>query len=151
MPTYSETKILKYKPEQMFDLVADVNSYPKFLPWCSAARIHSRNMIEKNEVLEADLVISFKVFREKFGSKVILMRSENQIVTEYIDGPFKRMHSTWSFKAVENGSEVTFYVDFEMKNAVLQKIVGVVFNEAMQRVLTAFENQAQALYADYST
>ena len=148
MPTYSETKILKYEPEQMFDLVADVNSYPKFLPWCSAARIHSRNMIEKNEVLEADLVISFKVFREKFASKVILMRSESKIVTEYIDGPFKRMHSTWQFKAIENGSEVSFYVDFEMKNAVLQKVVGVVFNEAMRRVLSAFENQALALYAD---
>ena len=148
MPTYSETKILKFFPEQMFDLVADVNSYPKFLPWCSAARIHSRNMICKNEVLEADLVISFKVFREKFASKVTLIRSENQILTEYIDGPFKRMHSTWDFKALECGSEVSFYVDFEMKNAVLQKIVGVVFNEAMQRVLSAFENQAKALYAD---
>ena len=148
MPTHSETKILNYKPEQMFDLVADVNNYPKFLPWCSAARIHSRNMVGKNEVLEADLVISFKVFREKFGSKVTLMRSENQIVTEYIDGPFKRMHSSWHFKAVEYGSEVSFYVDFEMKNAVLQKIVGVVFNEAMQRVLSAFENQALTLYAD---
>ena len=148
MPTHSETKILKYKPEQMFDLVADVNSYPKFLPWCSAARIHSRNMIGKNEILEADLVISFKVFREKFASKVTLIRSENQILTEYIDGPFKRMHSTWHFKGLEFGSEVSFYVDFEMKNAVLQKIVGVVFNEAMQRVLSAFENQAMVLYAD---
>jgi coenzyme Q-binding protein COQ10 len=148
MPIHSETKILKYKPEQMFDLVADVNSYPKFLPWCSAARIHSRNMIDKNEILEADLVISFKVFREKFASKVTLIRSENQILTEYIDGPFKRMHSTWHFKGLECGSEVSFYVDFEMKNAVLQKIVGVVFNEAMQRVLYAFENQAKALYAD---
>jgi coenzyme Q-binding protein COQ10 len=148
MPTHSETKILKYKPEQMFDLVADVNSYPKFLPWCSAARIHSRNIIDKNEILEADLVISFKVFREKFASKVTLIRSENQILTEYIDGPFKRMHSTWHFKGLKCGSEVSFYVDFEMKNAVLQKIVGVVFNEAMQRVLYAFENQAKALYAD---
>ena len=148
MPTHSESKILKYKPEQMFDLVADVNSYPKFLPWCSAARIHSRNMIDKNEILEADLVISFKVFREKFASKVTLIRSENQILTEYIDGPFKRMHSTWHFKGLKCGSEVSFYVDFEMKNAVLQKIVGVVFNEAMQRVLYAFENQAKALYAD---
>ena len=148
MPIHSETKILKYKPEQMFDLVADVNSYPKFLPWCSAARIHSRNMIDKNEILEADLVISFKVFREKFASKVTLIRSENQILTEYIDGPFKRMHSTWHFKGLECGSEVSFYVDFEMKNAVLQKIVGVVFNEAMQRVLSAFENQAKALYSD---
>jgi coenzyme Q-binding protein COQ10 len=148
MPTHSETKILKYKPEQMFDLVADVNSYPKFLPWCSAARIHSRNMIDKNEILEADLVISFKVFREKFASKVTLIRSENQILTEYIDGPFKRMHSTWHFKGLKCGSEVSFYVDFEMKNAVLQKIVGVLFNEAMQRVLYAFENQAKALYAD---
>ena len=148
MPTHSETKILKYNPEQMFELVADVNSYPKFLPWCSAARIHSRNTIGKNEILEADLVISFKVFREKFASKVTLMRSENQILTEYIDGPFKRMHSTWHFKGLELGSEVSFFVDFEMKNAVLQKIVGVVFNEAMQRVLSAFENQAKALYAD---
>ena len=99
-------------------------------------------------MLEADLVISFKVFREKFGSKVTLMRSENQIITEYIDGPFRRMYSKWSFKSVNNGSEVSFYVDFEMKNAVLQKIIGVVFNEAMHRVLTAFEKQAMALYAD---
>ena len=148
MPTHSETKILNYKPEQMFDLVADVNNYPKFLPWCSAARIHSRNMIGNNEVLSADLVISFKVFREKFASKVTLMRSDNQILTEYIDGPFKRMHSTWHFKGLNCGSEVSFYVDYEMKNAVLQKIVGVVFNEAMQRVLSAFENQAKARYAD---
>ena len=112
------------------------------------ARIHSRSFIENNEVLEADLVISFKVFREKFGSKVTLMRSENQIITEYIDGPFKRMHSKWAFKGVTTGSEVSFYVDFEMKNAVLQKIIGVVFNEAMYRVLTAFEKQAMALYPD---
>ena len=148
MPTHSETKILKYRPDQMFDLVADVNSYPTFLPWCSAARVNSRNTIGENEVLEADLVISFKLFREKFASKVTLIRSENRIITEYIDGPFKRMHSTWHFKDLECGSEVSFYVDFEMKNAVLQKIVGVVFNEAMQRVLSAFENQALALYAD---
>ena len=148
MPTYSESKILNYKPEQMFELVADVNSYPQFLPWCSAARIHSRSFIENNEVLEADLVISFKVFREKFGSKVTLIRSENQIITEYIDGPFKRMYSKWAFKGVNSGSEVSFYVDFEMKNAVLQKIIGVVFNEAMHRVLTAFEKQAMALYPD---
>ena len=64
MPTHSETKILKYRPDQMFDLVADVNSYPTFLPWCSAARVNSRNTIGDNEVLEADLVISFKLFRE---------------------------------------------------------------------------------------
>ena len=146
MPTHSETKILKYRPDQMFDLVADVNSYPTFLPWCSAARVNSRNTIGDNEVLEADLVISFKLFREKFASKVTLIRSENRIITEYIDGPFKRMRSTWSFKVADNGSEVSFFVDFEMKNAVLQKIVGVMFNEAMQRVLTAFEKQALALY-----
>ena len=109
MPIHSESKILKYQPEQMFELVADVNSYPQFLPWCSAARIHSRSFIENNEVLEADLVISFKVFREKFGSKVTLIRSEIQIITEYIDGPFKRMHSKWAFKGVNSGSEAVSY------------------------------------------
>ena len=131
----------------MFELVADVNSYLNFFLGVRRPE-YTLEVLLKIMILEADLVISFKVFREKFGSKVTLMRSENQIITEYIDGPFKRMYSKWSFKSVNNGSEVSFYVDFEMKNAVLQKIVGVVFNEAMHRVLTAFEKQAVVLYPD---
>ncbi len=130
----------------MYGLVADVEAYPKFLPWNSAARIRSRKPVDGGEVLEADLVISFKVFRERFGSRVTLWPEARKIDTEYLDGPFKYMRSTWAFREVEQGCEVDFMVDFEFKNAILQGIIGVVFNEAMQRVVRAFERRAAELY-----
>ena len=147
MPTHSETRILPFTPDQMFDLVADVAKYPEFLPWCSAARIRSRVPDGAAEIMKADLVISFKVFREKFGSKVTLSTEDTKIDTEYLDGPFKYMKSTWAFSDHANGCQVEFFVDFEFKNAILQGIIGVVFNEAMQRIVRAFERRAQELYA----
>jgi coenzyme Q-binding protein COQ10 len=146
MPTHTDTKTLPYTAQQMYDLVADVASYPQFLPWCAAARIRSRTDQVASQVMLADLVISFKVFRERFSSKVVLYPNDQKIETTYIDGPFKYMESTWSFKDVEGGVEVTFFVDFEFKNAILQGIIGVVFNEAMQRIVRAFERRADALY-----
>ena len=146
MPTHHETKRLPYTAQQMYDLVADVGSYPKFLPWNSAARIRSRTPIEGGEVMEADLVISFKVFRERFGSRVTLRPQARTIETEYLEGPFRHMKSTWSFRYIEGGCEVEFYVDFEFRNVILQGIIGVVFNDAMQRVVRAFERRAVELY-----
>ena len=130
MPKHSETKRLPYSARQMFDLVADVESYPKFLPWNSAARIRSRRVIEAGEVIEADLVISFKVFRERFSSRVTLWPEALTIDTEYLDGPFRYLKSGWSFREVTGGCEVSFHVDFEFRNAILQSIIGSVFNEA---------------------
>ncbi|MEO9820804.1 MAG: type II toxin-antitoxin system RatA family toxin [Paracoccaceae bacterium] len=146
MPTHSETRFLPYTPQQMYNLVADVSEYPKFLPWCAAARIRSQTPDEDSIVMEADLVISFKVFRERFGSRVILWPVERRIDTEYLDGPFRHMKSSWAFQEVEGGCDVSFFVDFEFKNAILQGIIGVVFNEAMQRIVRAFERRAQELY-----
>lgn len=146
MPTHHEKRILPYTEQQMYGLVADVGSYPKFLPWTAAARIRSRRAIEGGEVMEADLVISFKVFRERFGSRVTLWPKDLKIDTEYLDGPFKYMKSTWAFRDVEGGCEVEFFVDFEFRNAILQGIIGVVFNEAMLRVVRAFERRAAELY-----
>lgn len=151
MPTHNETKRLPYTAQQMYDLVADVASYPKFLPWNSAARIRSRAPIDggpscAGEVMEADLVISFKVFRERFGSRVTLWPEPKRIETEYLEGPFRHMKSTWSFRDIEGGCEVDFYVDFEFRNALLQGIIGVVFNDAMIRVVRAFERRAAELY-----
>ena len=146
MPTHQETKILPYSAEQMYSLVADVAAYPEFLPWCSAARLRSNVLGSSSEILEADLVISFKVFRERFGSRVTLWPADLKIDTEYLDGPFKYMVSNWEFRNVEGGCEVTFFVDFEFKNAILQGIIGVVFNEAMQRVVRAFERRAADLF-----
>ncbi|CUH62547.1 Ribosome association toxin RatA [Thalassovita gelatinovora] len=151
MPTHSETRPLPYSAQQMYDLVADVAAYPKFLPWCAAARIRKVTpQSDGTEVMEADLVISFKVFRERFGSLVVLHPQDLKIDTEYLDGPFKYMKSTWSFSEAEGGCEVSFFVDFEFRNAVLQGIIGVVFNEAMHRIVRAFESRAEALYGPSS-
>ena len=146
MPTHSEVRSLPYSASQMYALVANVERYSEFLPWCSAARIRQRVQKGESEILDADLVISFKVFREKFGSRVTLWENMYKIDTEYLDGPFKYMQSNWSFSDTDEGCDVEFFVDFEFKNAILQRIIGVVFNEAMQRIVRAFETRAAELY-----
>ena len=146
MPTHSETRKLPYSAQQMYDLVADVGRYPEFLPWCSAARVKTVIPQGETEVMTADLVISFKVFRERFTSRVVLNESVRSIDTEYIDGPFRYMKSTWDFKDVEGGCEVSFFVDFAFRNMILQRLIGVVFNEAMHRIVRAFEERADELY-----
>lgn len=148
MTQHAETRRLPYSAAQMYDLVADVERYPEFLPWNSAARIRSRAPGEGgSEVIEADLVISFKVFRERFGSRVTLWPEARRIDTEYLDGPFRHMRSAWAFRDLpEGGCEVDFNVDFEFRNPILQRVVGVVFGEAMGRIVRAFEDRARALY-----
>lgn len=147
MPSHSETRELPYKAQQMFDLVADVDRYPEFLPWCEAARVRSRVPDGPKEVMLADLVIGFKVFRERFGSRVDLYGEAMKIDTEYLDGPFKYLVSTWQFEDIgENRCKVGFEVDFEFRNRILQGAAGLFFNEAMQRVVRAFEARAEALY-----
>jgi len=138
---------MPYTARQIYDLVADVARYPEFLPWTAAARIRSRTPIDGGEEMQADLVISFKVFRERFGSRVQLFPEDGVIDTAYLDGPFKHMESRWTIKPAEDGGcVVDFHVDFEFRNPMLQKIIGVVFDQAMRRVVGAFEARAKALY-----
>lgn len=146
MPTHSETRQLPYSAQQMYNLVADVAQYPQFLPWCAAARIRRSFADGGTTVMEADLVISFKVFRERFGSKVTLYPNDGRIDTEYLDGPFKYMKSRWDFADTDVGCDVQFFVDFEFRNVILQKAIGLVFNDAMQRIVRAFETRAGDLY-----
>ena len=146
MPKHSETKTLPYSADQMYALVADVGDYPKFLPWTAAARIRSTTDHGDHTEMLADLVVSFKVFRERFGSRVLLWPQKRRIDTEYIDGPFKYLHSVWEFADVDGGSDVSFAVDFEFKNRLLQGAAGLFFNEAMTRVVRAFEKRAADLY-----
>jgi coenzyme Q-binding protein COQ10 len=131
----------------MYDLVADVASYPQFLPWTAAARIRTREPQEDgSEIMLADLVISFKVFRERFGSRVVLKPEDRIIETEYLDGPFRYMISTWRFHEVEGGCDVEFFVDFEFRNRLLQSAAGLFFYDAMQRIVRAFEKRAETLH-----
>jgi len=147
MPTHGETRHMPYSARQMYDLVADVVRYPEFIPWIAAARIRSVTPHrDGTQLMEADLVVSFKVFREKFGSRVVLDEPELTIDVEYLDGPFRYMKSRWKFRDAADGCTVEFFVDFEFRNAVLTKVIGVVFNEAMQRIVRAFETRAAELY-----
>ncbi len=147
MPTHTEHRHMPYEARQIFDLVADVARYPEFLPWTAAARIRTRKPITGGEEIEADLVISFKVFRERFGSRVQLYPDAGKIDTAYLDGPFRYMISHWEMRDAEGGGcIVDFSVDFEFKNPMLQRLIGVVFDQAMRRVVGAFEARAKALY-----
>ncbi len=146
MTIHRETRILPYSAAQIYALVADVAAYPEFLPWCAGARLRGSREADDHTVLDADLVISFKVFREKFTSRVILWPKQNRIDTEYLDGPFRYLRANWHFTPVAGGTEVSFFVEFEFRSIVLQKLIGVVFNEAMHRIVAAFEARAHQLY-----
>ncbi|WP_353860782.1 type II toxin-antitoxin system RatA family toxin [Azospirillum formosense] len=147
MPTHAEKKVLPYTPEQMYRLVADVEKYPEFLPWCLAARIRRR----EGDVMFADLVIGFKMVRERFTSRVELDEANRRINVQYTEGPFQYLNNHWIFTPHEGGVCVDFYVDFEFRSKMLQKIMGVLFNEAVRRMVQAFETRAAQLYGAGAT
>lgn len=141
MPTHAEKRVVAYTPDQLFDLVADVGKYPAFLPWCVGARVRSRTETE----LVADLTIGFGPFRESFTSRVSLDRP-GCIKVRYENGPFRYLNNTWNFLPHPRGCEVDFFVDFEFRSRILQAAIGVVFTEAVRRMVNAFLVRARAVY-----
>ncbi len=138
---------MPYSADEMYALVADVESYAEFLPWCAASRVRDRRKTETGEVLEVDLVVSFRVFRESFGSRVTLQPEQHRIDVEYLEGPFRYLNNHWHFEPISKTEcEADFFVDFEFRSRLLQSLIGVVFNEAMRRIVRAFEQRAEALY-----
>jgi len=141
MPQFIEDRIFPYSAKQMYDLVADVNEYPNFLPWCIGARLYNIN----DDDFYADLIIGFKVFRERFTSHVML--SDNKIKIDYIKGPLEHLHNAWHFEDLdEGGSKLHFEVDFEFRNKIFQKVVGGLFTDAVRRMVTSFELRAEEIY-----
>lgn len=142
MPTHAEKRFMPYTQKQLFDMVADIEKYPEFLPWCTAARIRKRD----GNIVLADLMIGFKMVRERFTSRVEL-RHPSAIHVNYADGPFKYMNNHWVFDpAPDGGTMIDFYVDFEFHSKILQKIMGALFNEAVKLMVSAFEKRALVLY-----
>ena len=142
MPTHAEQRVLPYTPEQLFALVADVERYPEFLPWCVGARIRER----RPDLIVADLVIGFRMFRERFTSRVSL-DSPRRIDVAYTEGPFRYLNNHWIFEATPGGGcRIDFFVDFEFKSRILQHLIEVLFHEAVRRMVAAFEHRAQQLY-----
>ena len=147
MPKHSENKNMPYSALEMFSLVSDIESYPDFLPWCSGARILREYQENNKHIIIADLIISFKAFREKFTSEVTLDIQSKEILVNYVDGPFKYLINKWQFIEKTNGSCVAnFNVEFEFKSRILQALIGIVFNDAMLRIVDAFERRAFELY-----
>ena len=143
MPTYAERRRLPYSAKQLYDLVADVENYPKFLPWCVAAR----NRRYEGNVLISDLVIGFKMLRERFTSRVTL--GDGRIDVAYVEGPFKYLTNHWIFEQQEDGGTIIdFYVDFEFRSKMLQAIMGALFNEAVKVMVGAFERRARQIYGE---
>ena len=148
MRMHRETRLLPYIPQQVFELVADVEEYPLFLPWCTACRI---NRHESDTVFIADLAMGFKMVREKFTSRLTLDPGK-AVKVEHLDGPFRHLVNTWTFKPAVTSSgspatELEFYIEFEFRSKLLQSIIGVVFEEAVRRMVAAFEARAAVLYA----
>ena len=141
MPQHTEKRFLPYSAEQLFDLVADIERYPEFLPWCVGARILRRD----GDVLKADVIVGFKMLRETFTSKVTLNR-DSDIQVEYQKGPFKHLDNKWNFVAMDGGCEIDFFIDFEFRSRLLRNIMGPLFGEAVRRMVDAFESRAKAVY-----
>lgn len=141
MPSHREKTLVPYRPDQLFDLVADVGDYPRFLPWCVGARVKSRT----ESLLIADLTIGFGPFRETFTSRVALERPR-RILVAYENGPFKYLKNQWIFLPDPAGTRVDFFVDFEFRSRLLQKAIGLVFAEAVRRMVNAFRKRAAEVY-----
>lgn len=148
MLKHIEQKNLPYTPEQMFDLVADVSKYAEFAPWCIASRINRR---ESDTVFYADLIVGYKIFRERFTSRVILDRP-NRIHIEYMKGPLKNLKNNWEFIRQPDGTcLIDFSVEFEFSNVALQALANMFFNEVVHRMVSAFEERAKVLYGKEGT
>jgi coenzyme Q-binding protein COQ10 len=149
MPTHAERRVLPYSQQQLYDLVADVERYPEFLPWCVGARIRER----RDNLIVADLMVGFRMFRERFTSKVTLQPDDPEgprLDVAYADGPFKYLANHWIFRPHPTGCEIDFYVDFEFRSRLLQKAIEVLFNEAVKRMVHSFEQRAHELYGPNS-
>ncbi|MBH67147.1 MAG: ubiquinone-binding protein [Rhodospirillaceae bacterium] len=142
MTTHSEKRIVPFTADQLFDLVADVENYPKFLPWCLGSRIRSTS----ETLIIADLLIGYKVIRERFTSRVCLDRRNCIIETEFTDGPFKFLNNRWLFAESPEGCVIDFSVHFEFRSSILQNLVDVLFQEVVVRMVGAFEDRAYRLY-----
>lgn len=141
------TTIVPYSAAQMFNLVADIERYPEFLPWCVALRIKERGAVADNNVLTADMVVAYKVFRERFRSRVLLNSDAGKIDVDYLDGPFRSLRNAWQFSDLpEGGSQIDFAIAFEFSNFILQATARNVFDKAFARMSEAFVKRANEIY-----
>jgi coenzyme Q-binding protein COQ10 len=148
MPTFSTKRRVRHSATEMFDLVADVERYPEFVPMCRGLKVRQRTPGEEGiEVIVADMTVSFKLVRETFRSRVTLDRPNLKILVEYLQGPFSHMQNRWSFKPDgDEACEIEFFIDYEFKSRTLGMLMGAMFDAAFRRFAAAFEQRADRVY-----
>ncbi len=148
MPLFSSKRRVRHSANEMFDLVADVERYPEFVPLCQSLKVRQRTTAaDGKEVVVADMTVSFKLVRETFTSRVTLDRPNLKIFVEYLRGPFSHMENCWTFEPKpDQGCDVEFFITYEFKSRMLAMLMGAMFDTAFQRFATAFEKRADAVY-----
>lgn len=148
MPQFSTKRRLRHSASDMFDLVADMEKYPAFVPLCSALKVRSRT--EKGEgvsVVVAEMTVAYKMIRQTFTTRDTLDRPNLKILIEYLDGPFSRLQNRWTFRpTAENACEVEFFIDYEFRSRTLAVLMGAMFDTAFHKFSTAFEKRADEVY-----
>lgn len=148
MPQFQTQRTVAHSPDQMFELVADVERYPEFLPLCDALTIRSRKERDGKTLLVADMTVGYKAIRETFTTQVLLNKAEHAIDVKYIDGPFRYLDNRWRFTPSDNGGcVVDFFIDYEFKSRILGAVMGSMFDRAFRMFTDAFETRANKIYA----
>jgi coenzyme Q-binding protein COQ10 len=148
MPQFSTTRRVKHSATDMFDLVADVERYPQFVPLCQSLTVRRRTQdAAGRDVIVADMTVAYKLVRENFTSRVTLDRPKFEILVEYLEGPFERMNNRWSFRATGEGTcDVEFFIAYEFRSRTLGLLMGGIFDAAFRRFSAAFERRADQVY-----
>jgi coenzyme Q-binding protein COQ10 len=148
VPEFSTTRRVRHNASDMFDLVADVERYPEFLPLCSGMKLRSRTeQAEGVVVIVADMTVAYKLIRETFRSRATLDRANLRILVEYLEGPFSRMENRWEFHPVqEKLCDVKFFISYEFKSRMLGILMGAMFETAFRRFAVAFEQRADRIF-----
>jgi coenzyme Q-binding protein COQ10 len=148
MPKFETRRLVKHSPDRMYDLVADIESYPQFLPLCDALVIRTRKERDGKALLVADMTVGYKAIKETFATQVLLNPAERGIDVKYIDGPFKYLDSRWRFEDLaDGGCAVVFFIDYEFKNRILGALMGSMFERAFRMFAEAFEARADKIYS----
>jgi coenzyme Q-binding protein COQ10 len=146
MPLHQETRILPYTAEQMYAVVADIERYPEFLPWCAKVVIRKRETAGRVELVTAEMAIAFHALHERYVSLVRLDRGALTIEARHVEGPFQRLDTRWRFVPLATGSEIHFLIDFAFKSMLLSAVAGVAFGFVAARMAEAFVQRAHRLY-----
>jgi coenzyme Q-binding protein COQ10 len=153
MPQFTSKRRVRHSAADMFDLVADVERYPAFVPLCRELNIRQRSPAgEGAETVIADMTVAYKLVRESFRSRVTLDKPKLQILVEYLEGPFSHLENRWTFHPMGDlNSEVEFFIDYEFKSRMLGILMGTMFDAAFRRFAAAFERRADEIYARKTT